>query len=249
MSGHDAGVRLAPVSGFERIENWVFDLDNTLYPAECDLFAEIDLRMTAFVAKHLSLSHDEARKVQKKYYKDYGTTLAGMMRHHDLAPDDFLNYVHEINLDPLPPMPELENALKRLPGRKFVYTNGSRGHARQVVGALGLENIFDGSFGIEDADYTPKPHQSSYNAFCKLYKVNPESSIFFEDLARNLLPAKEMGFATVLVHSDKDWSHEPIEARPAGLADVTGDDGADHIDYVTGNLTAFLEAALESLET
>lgn len=247
MSKADAGVRLGPVSGFGHITDWVFDLDNTLYPAECDLFAEIDIRMTQFVSEFLGLDKAEARKVQKSYYVKYGTTLSGLMRHDGLAPEKFLDYVHNINLEALPVLPGLNAVLKALPGRKLIYTNGSRQHARQVTEAMELAHLFDGNFGIEDSDYHPKPRQISYDTFCGLYKVNPKTAIFFEDLSRNLLPAKDMGFATVLVHSEKDWGHEPIEARPASLADVTGDDGAHHIDYVTGNLTAFLEAALESL--
>lgn len=247
MNDKRAGVHLAPFGSFGHVRNWVFDLDNTLYPAECDLFAEIDTRMTDFVSRLLKLPPDEARKVQKKYYADYGTTLAGLMTVHKIDPSDFLDHVHKIDLSPLPDLPKLRSALERLPGRKFVYTNGSRGHAEQVTDRMGLSHLFDGSFGIEDSDYVPKPRPASYAAFQKLHDVDPHGAIFFEDLARNLAPAKHVGFTTVLVHSEKDWSHEPIEARPASLADVLGDDGPDHIDYVTGDIAAFLEAALETL--
>jgi putative hydrolase of the HAD superfamily len=249
MTDHSAGVRLAPISGFGHVKNWVFDLDNTLYPATSDLFAEIDTRMTAFVADYLDLPPTEARVLQKSYYSKHGTTLSGMMAHHDMDPEEFLFHVHEIDLSPLPHLPELVEAVGGLPGRKFVYTNGSRRHAERVTAHMKLDHLFDGKFGIEDASYVPKPNQSSYDDFCRLHDVDPTEAIFFEDLARNLTPAKEMGFTTVLVHSDKDWSHEPIEARPASLADVTGDDGAEHIDYVTGDLAAFLDAALQSLKS
>jgi len=186
--------------------------------------------------------------VQKHYYATYGTTLSGLMKVHKIDPADFLHHVHDIDLSPLPDLPVLRQAISALPGRKFVYTNGSRRHAERVVGKMGLEDLFHGSFGIEDAEYTPKPNQSSYDRFCALHDVAPRKAIFFEDLARNLLPAKDMGFTTVLVHSEKDWSHEPIEARPANLDDLLGDDGPDHIDYVTGDLAAFLEAAIETLD-
>ena len=248
MTSPKAGVHLAPFGNFGHVTDWVFDLDNTLYPAECDLFAEIDTRMTDFVSRLLELPPLEARKVQKHYYATYGTTLSGLMKVHKIDPADFLHHVHDIDLSPLPDLPVLRQAISALPGRKFVYTNGSRRHAERVVGKMGLEDLFHGSFGIEDADYTPKPHQTSYDRFCALHDVAPRKAIFFEDLARNLLPAKDMGFTTVLVHSEKDWSHEPIEARPANLDDLLGDDGPDHIDYVTGDLAAFLEAAIETLD-
>jgi putative hydrolase of the HAD superfamily len=248
MTAKAAGVHIAPFGKFDHVTDWVFDLDNTLYPAECDLFAEIDTRMTAFVSRVLALPPQEARKVQKDYYKTYGTTLSGLMHVNQIEPADFLHYVHDIDLSPLPDLPDLRAAIEALPGRKFVYTNGSRRHAERVTEKMGLSHLFHDSFGIEDAAYTPKPKQDSYDRFCGLHGVDPKQSIFFEDLARNLLPAKDMGFTTVLVHSEKDWSHEPIEARPATLEDILKDDGPDHIDYVTGDLAAFLEAARDTLK-
>ena len=217
---------------------WVFDLDNTLYPAECDLFAEIDQRMTDFVARFLRLPRDEARAKQKQYYAEYGTTLNGLMSMHGMAPDEFLDHVHEIDLSPLPHTPDLAAAIKALPGRKYVYTNGSRGHAQRVTDYMGLGDVFDGQFAIEDSAFTPKPNQSSYDAFLAQHSIDPARAVFFEDLARNLAPAHAMGFATVLVQSDKDWSHEPASARPAGI----GDDLPPHIDYVTRDLTQFVRA-------
>ncbi|MEZ5945488.1 MAG: pyrimidine 5'-nucleotidase [Hyphomonas sp.] len=247
MTAKPAGVHLAPFGRFTHVDHWVFDLDNTLYPAECDLFAQIDVRMTDFVSRALGLGPAEARRVQKHYYATYGTTLAGLMQVNRIEPADFLHHVHDIDLSPLPDLPELRAALAALPGKKFVYTNGSRRHAERVTEKMGLDHLFHGSFGIEDSNYTPKPKQGSYDAFCEQHAVEPRRAVFFEDLARNLLPAKDMGFTTVLVHSEKDWSHEPIEARPATLEDILKDDGPDHIDYVTGDLAAFLEAARKTL--
>ena len=217
---------------------WVFDLDNTLYPAECDLFAEIDQRMTDFVARFLRLPREEARATQKKYYAEHGTTLNGLMSMHGMAPDEFLAHVHEIDLSPLPKTPLLADAIKKLPGEKYVYTNGSRGHAERVTDYMGLNQVFDGQFAIEDSQFIPKPNQASYDAFLSQFGVDPARAVFFEDLARNLAPAKDMGFATVLVQSDKDWSHEPASARPAGI----GDDLPPHIDYVTRDLTQFVRS-------
>ncbi|MEL6825567.1 MAG: pyrimidine 5'-nucleotidase [Pseudomonadota bacterium] len=220
---------------------WVFDLDNTLYPAECDLFAQIDQRMTDFVARFLRLPREEARATQKRYYAEHGTTLNGLMTMHGMEPDEFLAHVHEIDLSPLPKTPDLADAIAALPGRKFVYTNGSRGHARRVTDYMGLGHVFDGSFAIEDSAFTPKPNQASYDAFIAQFEIDPSLAVFFEDLARNLAPAQAMGFATVLVQSDKDWSHEPAAARPAGI----GDDLPPHIDYVTRDLTQFIRSIVQ----
>jgi len=219
---------------------WVFDLDNTLYPASCDLFAQIDVRMTEFVARYLDLEHVEAKALQKQYYSKYGTTLAGMMRHHNLAPKAFLDYVHDIDHSPLPVCDRLRAVISELPGRKFVFTNGSVGHAQGVTKAMQLDDLFDGMFGIEEMNFQPKPHQGAFEAFTGEFQVDPKQAVFFEDLSRNLAPAHAMGFATVLVHSEKDWSHEPAAARPAGADDIQ----PDFVDFLTGDLTGFLETIL-----
>lgn len=231
----------ASPSGFGHVRDWVFDLDNTLYPATCDLFAEIDRRMTDFVARFLRLSPDEARLQQKRYYADYGTTLKGLMTLHGMEPADFLAHVHEIDLTPLPDATDLRAAISALPGRKLVYTNGSRRHAERVTSHMKIDDLFDGMFGIEDGAYHPKPDQLSYDAFCTAFEVDPARSAFFEDMSRNLAPAHAMGFTTVLVTSDAEWTkNEPESARPA----ASGDDLGAHIHYVTGDLTAFLLGAL-----
>ena len=217
---------------------WVFDLDNTLYPAECDLFAQIDVRMTEFVSNHLNLESSAARALQKQYYSEYGTTLAGMMRHHKIDPERFLSYVHDIDHSPLPVLPELRTVLQELPGRKFVFTNGSLGHAQGVTKAMQLDDVFDGMFGIKEMDYQPKPAQYAFDSFISRFDVAPEHAVFFEDLTRNLEPAHYMGFTTVLVTSDKDWSHEPEGARPA-----SNSQGAPlFVDHITDDLTSFLKA-------
>ncbi len=217
--------------------DWVFDLDNTLYPASCDLFAQIDVRMTAFVANYLGLAPEAARALQKKYYSTYGTTLAGMMKHHQLTPRAFLDYVHDIDHSPLPVLPSLRNALIALPGRKFIFTNGSIRHAQGVTRAMKLDDIFDGMFGIEEMAFQPKPHQNAFDRFNTAFNINPAKAVFFEDLSRNLEPAHAMGYATVLVHSDKDWSHEPEGARPAGPYDHK----PPYVDFAINDLTGFLQ--------
>ena len=228
------------LQSFKTKRDWVFDLDNTLYPASCDLFSQIDVRMTEFVASYLKLAPDEARALQKQYYGAYGTTLAGMMKHHALAPRAFLDYVHDIDHSPLPVLPALRMALSALPGRKFVFTNGSIRHAQGVTRAMKIDDLFDGMFGIEEMNYQPKPHHDAFNRFNAAFDIDPAGAVFFEDLARNLEPAKAMGFATVLVHSDKDWSHEPESARPAGPDDAR----PAYVDFAISDLTAFLESIL-----
>lgn len=220
--------------------SWVFDLDNTLYPASCDLFAQIDARMTAFVGDYLGLEASAARALQKEYYHKHGTTLKGMMLNHSMDPRDFLAFVHDIDHSPLPVDARLRAAIMALPGRKFVLTNGSLGHAAGVTAAMGLDDLFDGMFGIEDMLFTPKPHRSAFERFVAAHDVAPEDAVFFEDLTRNLEPAHAMGFATVLVQSDKDWSHEPARVRPG---DKAGHELA-FVDHATDDLTMFLEAAL-----
>lgn len=220
------------------IDYWVFDLDNTLYPAECDLFAQIDQRMTRFVSDLLSLPPEQARAIQKKYYAEHGTTLNGLMTLHGMKPAAFLDYVHDIDLSPIPPLVGLHTEISRLPGKKYVFTNGSRGHADRVVEKLGLTGLFDDHFGIEDTGFEPKPRPVAFDRFHDRHGIDPKSSVMFEDLSRNLKAAHDFGYTTVLVHSDKDWSHEPVGARPAGA-----DHAADHIHYLTDCLTSFLKAA------
>jgi putative hydrolase of the HAD superfamily len=181
------------------IDTWVFDLDNTLYPPECDLFALIDDRMTRFVMAELSLGWDAARALQKKYYHEHGTTLAGLMAHHDMAPRRFLDEVHDIALDRIGPDPALAAALARLPGRRLVYTNGSTRHAERVTAALGIDHLFDEIFDIEAAAFVPKPDPSAFAAMIAAHGVAHRSGAFFEDLAKNLAPAAALGLTTILV--------------------------------------------------
>jgi len=219
---------------------WVFDLDNTLYSAEYDLFSQIDDRMTRFVADELRIDRDAARALQKQYYLDHGTTLKGMMTHHDMHPDAFLDYVHDIDLSALPNDLRLQSAIAALPGRKYVYTNGSRGHAQGVTRQMGLQDAFDGMFAIEDALFEPKPARRAFDLFVDTFDISPSDAVFFEDMTRNLETAHEMGFKTVLVHSGKDWSHEPEGARPAGAGDTV----PGHVHHVTDHLAHFLEQVM-----
>ena len=220
----------------ENVDAWVFDLDNTLYPSECDLFAEIDQRMTRFVAASLDLPTEEARRLQKHYYAEHGTTLNGLMRVNDVDPQDYLDFVHDIDLAPVEPCANLRAAIDALPGRKFVFTNGSLKHAERVTQKRGLSGLFDGMFDIAAGGYVPKPQAPAYERFLSAFDVEPTRAAMFEDVPRNLEQPFALGFQTVLVCSTMDWSHEPAKARPAGL-----DARHDHVHHTTADLTAFLQ--------
>ena len=183
------------------IKTWIFDLDNTLYPPEENIFSQIDQKMTTFIAENLKISHEEAFNIQKQNFIDHGTTLAGFMNtgNSKINPDKFLEYVHDINLNSLKEDNKLRKILLMLPGKKYIFTNGTKKHAENVLKKLNLENIFQSIFGIKEANYLPKPNIETYNLFLKINNIDPKTSIMFEDMGRNLIPAKELGMTTVLL--------------------------------------------------
>ncbi|HVI52398.1 MAG TPA: pyrimidine 5'-nucleotidase [Candidatus Sulfotelmatobacter sp.] len=219
------------------LEYWVFDLDNTLYPASCSLFPQIDVRMRQFIAEALKLPLDEAFVLQKRYYHEYGTTLRGLMQAHGIPPAEFLAYVHDIDCSVLEPAPRLAAAVKALPGVKLIYTNGSERHARNVLEHLGMLELFDGIFDIQAADYIPKPNAESYDMMIRRHAVDPRLAAMFEDIPRNLLPAAQAGMTTVLVEDEDGHSHwSGIEgSNEAALA---------HVHHVTDDLAGWLERAV-----
>ena len=225
-----------PAQDFAHVRDWVFDLDNTLYPASCNLFQEIDHRMTSYVSELLGVDRDDARRVQKDLYAAHGTTLAGLMRQHDVDPHAFMDYVHEIDLSVLEPTPELRAAIASLPGRKFVHTNGSCRHAANVLGKMGLGDVIDDVFDVEMSGWVPKPHAENYDASGAHFGIDAPKAAMFEDMAVNLEEPHRRGMTTVLITTEADWTHdEPPEKRPgAALA------GAEHIHHTTGDLTGFL---------
>lgn len=225
------------IQRLQQVRNWVFDLDNTLYPAECDLFAQIDERMITFIADFLQVDRVDARRVQKTYYLEHGTTLNGLMHDHGMEPDHYLEFVHDIDHSVLPVNPDLRPAIAALPGRKIVFTNASRGHAEGVLKALDLSGVFDDIIGIEATGFVPKPQKQAYEHLVQTCNIDPAKSVFFEDLARNLLPAHEMGFATVLVRSDVYWGREPEALRP-GHHDETH----EHVHFAIDDLAKFLKS-------
>ncbi len=225
---------------FAAVDAWVFDLDNTLYPHHVNLWQQVDARIRDFVANHLQVSPEEAFRIQKDYYRRYGTTMRGMMTEHGVVADDFLAYVHEIDHSPLQPNPEMGAAIARLPGRKLILTNGSRDHAASVLARLGIGHHFEAVFDIIAADLEPKPAEATYARFLKLHGVDPARAAMFEDLARNLVVPHRLGMTTVLVTPDgttevvrEDWE---LEGRDAA-----------HVDHVTDNLTGFLTRLAEDL--
>lgn len=220
---------------FAHVRDWVFDLDNTLYPRRTDLFSQIDGRMTRFVADFLSLPLDEAKAVQKGFYRQHGTTLRGLMSVHKVDPDAFLEYVHDIDYSGLAPDPALGAEIVALPGRKFIFTNGDRGHAERTARALGILDHFDDIFDIVAAGLNPKPAPATYDAFVRLHGIDPARAAMFEDLARNLDAPKRLGMRTVLIVP------APLEAVLGDAWEHEGRDGV-HIDFITEDLAAFLRS-------
>ncbi|MBN9581954.1 MAG: pyrimidine 5'-nucleotidase [Afipia sp.] len=218
---------------FAHIDTWVFDLDNTLYPHHLNLWQQVDVRIRDFVASYLKVPTDEAFRIQKDYYRRYGTTMRGMMTEHGLNADDFLEYVHHIDHSPLEPNPAMGAAIERLPGRKLILTNGSRAHAGKVLERLGIGDHFEDVFDIIAAELEPKPARQTYMKFLRQHDVDPSRAAMFEDLARNLVTPHDLGMTTVLVVPDgtrnvvrEDWE---LEGR-----------GAAYVDHITDDLTGFL---------
>ncbi len=225
--------------GFGHIDTWVFDLDNTLYPHHVNLWQQVDGRIRDFVAHQLKVEAAEAFRIQKDYYRRYGTTMRGMMTEHGVSPDDFLAYVHDIDHSPLEPNPAMGQALAKLPGRKLILTNASVAHAEKVLERLALGVTFDGVFDIISAEFEPKPARQTYRRFLDLHGVDAERAAMFEDLARNLAIPHEFGMTTVLVVPDGTQK----VVREAW--EMEGRD-APHVDHVTEDLTGFLAQLAKS---
>ena len=208
-----------PYDAFSHVDHWVFDLDNTLYPPEVRLFDQIEKHMATFVMEALNVDENTAHRLRRHYWETHGTTLAGLMVEHDIAPEKFLTAVHDIDLSAIIPDANLRAGIKALPGRKIIYTNGSREHGERVSAACGLDGIFDAIYGIEDADYAPKPHQTAFERIFATDKVDTAKAAMFEDDPRNLAVPHLFGMKTVLVG----------ETSPV-----------DHIHFQTADLSGFL---------
>ncbi|HUC09749.1 MAG TPA: pyrimidine 5'-nucleotidase [Stellaceae bacterium] len=211
------------------IETWIFDLDNTLYPASCRLFDQIHDRMQRFIAERLELSLEDALVIQKAYFREHGTTMRGLMVVDKIDPHEFLAYVHEVDLACVPSDPVLAAALQALPGRKIVHTNGSVRHAERLLAHLGIAGSFCGIIDIVDAGFEPKPALAGYHELLRRHDVRPQTALMIEDMAKNLVPAAALGMTTAWMRGTLDW------------AAATSD--GNHIHYVIDRLGDFLAEA------
>jgi putative hydrolase of the HAD superfamily len=213
------------------IETWIFDLDNTLYPASCNLFAEAEARMAAFIVDELKIELDieAAHALRRRFFLDHGTTLRGLMLEHGIEPRRFLDYVHDIDLSPVQADPALAAAIAALPGRKFVFTNGTDDYARRVLARIGIAEQFAGIHDIIACDYRPKPDPSGYRAMVERHGIDPAAALMVEDMARNLPPAAALGMTTAWVRTESDWARQGAEP--------------EHIHHVIDELRPWLAAA------
>ncbi len=211
------------------VETWIFDLDNTLYPASCRLFDQVQRRMTEYICARLSVSEEEAAELRRTYFREHGTTLRGLMTRNDIDPHEFLALVHDIDLACVPPDPALAAALRQLGGRKIVHTNGSTRHAQRLLDHLELSDSFCGIIDIVSADFDPKPALAGYQLLLRRHAVAAPTALMVEDIARNLAPAAELGMTTAWVRSGLDWA--------------AADADSDYIHHVVDDLAGFLAAA------
>ena len=213
------------------IATWIFDLDNTLYPASCRLFDQVQRRMNEYICARLAVSEEQAAELRRTYFREHGTTMNGLMKVHNIDPHDFLAFVHDVDLACVPPDPALVAALKQLDGRKIVHTNGSVRHAERLLDHLGLSTAFSGIIDIVAADFEPKPALAGYRVLLRRHAVQAETALMVEDIARNLAPAAELGMTTAWLRTGVDWA--------------IAESDADYIHHVVDELAGFLAAAAE----
>ncbi len=218
---------------FAHIDSWIFDLDNTLYPASASLFPQIDRRMGAYIERLLQVDPVEAHRIQKGFFHSHGMTLPGLMAEHGVDPHEFLADVHDVDVDVVAPHPELAALIARLPGRKFVFTNADAPYAHRVLARLGLSDSFDALHDIHALGYVPKPQAPAYVHMCAAHAIDPTRAVFVEDMARNLAPAKAIGMTTVWI--DNGSEQGPGEAR-------------DHIDHIIPDVGSWLAEVVAALE-
>ena len=192
----------------KKIKYWLFDLDNTLYSGDIKVFDQINKKMSFFISDKLNVSLVEAKKIQKNYFHECNTTLNGMIKNHNINAEQFLEFVHDVDLNFLKKDLNLQNELANLIGKKYIFTNGSKAHASNVTRRIGIENLFDGVFDIVDSDFIPKPSIEPYKKIIQKYGIDPEYCVLIEDIARNLKPAYELGMKTVWIKNDEPWAAE-----------------------------------------
>ena len=211
------------------IETWIFDLDNTLYPADCRLFEQVQRRMNEYICHRLAVSAEEAVELRRRYFLEHGTTLSGLMAVNRIDPHDFLDFVHDVDLACVPPDPALVEALGRLDGRKIVHTNGSVRHAERLLNHLGLSAAFTGIIDIVAAEFEPKPALAGYRLLLQRHAVAAPTALMIEDMAKNLRTAAELGMTTAWLRTSVDWAAVESES--------------EWIHHVVDDLAGFLAAA------
>jgi len=209
------------------IKYWLFDLDNTLYSGDTKVFDQVDKRMSQYISNKLSVNIEEAKKIQKNYFHEYNTTLNGMIKNHEIDAQEFLDFVHDIDIEFLKNDEGLKVELSKITDKKIIFTNGSRAHALNVTKRIGINKLFDGIFDIVDSDFIPKPAIETYKRLIDKYKIEPQYCIFIEDIARNLKPAHELGMKTVWIKNNEPWAAKYSDEN--------------FVNYKTSNLTNFLK--------
>ncbi|MBB3764661.1 pyrimidine 5'-nucleotidase [Sphingomicrobium lutaoense] len=214
---------------YAHITDWIFDLDNCLYPASTGLFTLIDARMNAYIRRLLGVDEVEAHRVQKHHFHTHGTTLAGLMKEHGVDPHDFLGHVHDIPLDRIDRDERLATGLGRLPGRRFIFTNGDEPYARRILGRLGIDEHFHGMQDILASNLRPKPDLHGYELMLERFEIEPSRAVLVEDMAKNLKPAKQLGLTTIWVDNGSEQAHE---APPTDHVDERIDNVADWLHRI-----------------
>ena len=211
----------------QAIKCWIFDLDNTLYSGKTRVFEQVDKKMSKYISEKLNVNMVEAKEIQKNYFYEYNTTLNGMINNHKIDANEFLEFVHDVDIDFLKKDSLLNEELMKLDGKKIIFTNSSRKHAMNVIRKIGIDQHFDDIFDIVDSEFVPKPDIVSYKKLVEKHKIDPKLCVFIEDIARNLKPAYEMGMKTIWIENDEPWAKKFSDS--------------DFINYKTNNLPEFLK--------
>jgi putative hydrolase of the HAD superfamily len=209
------------------IKYWIFDLDNTLYSGQTKVFSEVDKKMSSFISKKMNVDLVRAREIQKKYFYEYGTTLSGLMKQDGIDPHDFLEFVHDIDISWLPKDLKLKEELIKIKEKKYIFTNGSHAHVKNITKQLGIDGLFDGAFDIVDANFIPKPHVDPYKKIVEKFDIEPTKSILIEDIAHNLEQAKNLGMKTCWLENEESFAKKDAD-KP-------------YIDYKIKSLPSFLQ--------
>ena len=214
------------MKSFKSINCWLFDLDNTLYSGKTKVFEQIDKKMSKFISEKLNVDIKKAKEIQKSYFYEYNTTLNGMIKNHKIDANEFLDYVHDINIDFLKKDAKLSQELEKLNGKKIIFTNGSKKHAMNVTKRIGIDQHFDDIFDIVESEFIPKPAVEPYNKLVEKHKIDPNLCVLVEDIARNLKPAYEIGMKTVWIENDEPWASKFSDG--------------DFVNFRTNDLSEFL---------